>query len=289
MDAALELRIEADRGNLVSMHEAIPRLKQSELVKKLTSDLIDNPLFYTWRVIALSEIPYAQELDYTKKLIDRVYEQLSTPFGFSLSGDEKQFLPCYNAMLVSAMCRLGQANNETVLNAVKWINEFQPMEREVKVSAPGLKFDRYGGCFKSTPCYIGLAKSVFALFNYQQASGDKFASRKIEQGIDYLLEHHFIKKLHKNEPITPHILDISFPESYHLNIVELIRFAGAANLLADERAKPAIEFLQNAKTKEDTWKVNFRYRSAGYTVFDKGRDSSWVTHIIRNALNDRDE
>lgn len=285
MDAALALRIGVDNGVPIAECEAARSLQQSELVTMLTSELVESPLFYTWRIIALSEIPYAQELEYTKKLIDRVCDKLSTPFGFSLSGDEKQFLPCYNAMLVSAMCRLGYAKNETVLRAVEWINEYQPMGRGVDVSIPGLKFDRYGGCFKSTPCYIGVAKSVFALFNHQQAMGDNSASEKLEAGIEYLLTHHLINKLHKNEPITSHILDISFPESYHLNIVELIRFAAEANLLGDTRAKAAIEHLQNVRTHESTWKVDFRYRSTGYTVFDQGRKpSEWVTHIISHAL-----
>jgi len=47
----------------------------------------------------------------------------------------------------------------------------------------------------------------------------------------------------KDVPITNHILDIIFPESYHLNIVELVRFASEANLLRDERTRSAVDFL----------------------------------------------
>lgn len=287
MDTALQLKIDLDNGQMVSEKDAIHKLKQSPLVNRLTSDLIEKPLFYIWRIIALSEIPQARLLDYTQNLIDRVYEKLSTPFGFSLSGDEKMFLPCYNAMLVSAMCRLGRAEDTQVKNAAGWINTYQPMERGVQVAIPNFSFHRFGGCYHNTPCYIGLAKSVFALFNYQKATGDA-ERQKLEQGIEYILNHQLVKRLSKDEPITHHILDISFPESYHLNIVELIRFAGEANLLNDSRTNKAVEFLRNTKSKDGGWKISYRYQADGYTVFDTGRKpGAWVSYVIGRALGEK--
>lgn len=285
MDTALLLKIKMDEGEKVSEKEALLKLEQSKLVAKLTKELVDKPLFYVWRIIALSEIPEAKHLDYTKNLIDRIYEKLSTPFGFSLSGDEKMFLPCYNAMLISALCRLGRANDIQVKNAVKWINTFQPMERNISVNIPNFNFNRFGGCYNKTPCYIGLAKSVIALFNYRKETGDETVNQKLEQGIEYLLNHQLIMRLSKEKPITHHILDISFPESYHLNIVELIRFASEAGLLKDKRTDKAVQILESIKNKDGGWKVNYRYKADGYTVFDTGRKSGeWVTYIINKSL-----
>lgn len=285
MDTALQLKISIDNSIMISQRDALALLEQSDLVKKLTSDWVDDPLFYIWKIIAMSEIPYAQHLEYTRKLIDRIFDRLAAPFGFSLSGDEKHFLPCYNAMIVTALCRLGLAEAKQVSNAVEWINEHQPMQRGLSVSIPNFRFDRYGGCFKNTPCYIGLAKSVFALFSYWKATGDSSVSLKLEQGKEYLLEHHLVKRMNEDKPITQHILDVSFPETYHLNIVELIRFAANANILNDPRAQYAIRYLQDKK-RNDGWKIDFRYKSKGYTTFDSGRkNGGWVTHIINSALN----
>lgn len=285
MDSALALKIELDSGRAVSEREAIKQLKQSELVTRLTADMVEKPLFYVWRLICLSEIPYAQHLDYTKNLIDRVYEKLSMDAGFSLSGDERQFLPCYNAMLVSAMCRLEEADSQQVACAVEWINRFQPMERGVTVSVPGIRFDRYGGCFNNTPCYIGVSKSVFALFDYQQATGNRFSEQKIEQGIEYILSHGLVYKIHHPEPITQHILDISFPETYHVNIVELIRFAARLKRLNDPRIKPSLDYLLSKQDADGCWKIDYRYKSEGYIAFDKARKTAdWVTYVIRSAL-----
>lgn len=172
MDAALRLKIDVDKGYEPSNEEALQCLSDSVLVGKLTSELIDKPLYYVWKIIALSEIPYAEHLPYTKDLIDRLYAKLVTPYGFSLSGDENMFLPCYNAMIVTALCKLGRSGDSEVKKAVDWINTYQPMERGVEVSIDKFRFDRYGGCFKNTPCYIGLAKSVIALHTYKKHTGD---------------------------------------------------------------------------------------------------------------------
>jgi hypothetical protein len=288
MDTALRLKIETENGQTYSESEIIEQLHKSELVKKLTLDFPEKPLSIVWRLICISEIPFSYLLEYTKKLIDKVYESFATPFGFSLSGDEKNFLPCYNAMIISALCRLGRAKDQQVIFALNWIYENQPMERGCTVNLSKFRFDKFGGCFNKTPCYIGLAKSVIALQNYQKATGESKYDSKLQKGTDYMLQHKLFKRLSKDMPINQHITDVSFPESYHLNVVELIRFVNDAKLLGDSRTKELIGFLKSKQKQDGNWKIDFRYKAEGYTVFDKGRDKSeWTTHIIKQSLNEQ--
>jgi hypothetical protein len=285
-DTSLKLRVLKDNGVILSKEYALKELAQSEIINRLTGDIIEKTLFYVWRLVALSEIPYTIHLDYTKNLIDRIYNKLSTPFGFSLSGNEKMFLPCYNAMIVSALSRLGRSNDFEVKKAVDWIMNYQPMERGVEVSIPKLKFDKYGGCFNRTPCYIGLAKSVMALVEYKKDSGVNEVNDKIEKGIDYLLIHNLFKRIKTGKPITGRILDISFPESYHLNIVELVRIIKESNHIDNGRTKEAVTYLLGKKQKDSKWKVNYRYKADGYIVFDQGSKSGdWVSYIINNSIS----
>lgn len=287
MDTALQLKIDIDNGQMYSKDEILEKLRQSKLIRELTSDFPEKPLSLVWRLICISEIPFGNLLEYTKELIKKVYKSLSTPFGFSLSGDENNFLPCYNAMIVSALCRLGRAKDQQVTLALNWIYENQPMERGQVVNLPEFRFDRFGGCFNKTPCYIGLAKSVIALQNFQNATNEFQYQSKLRKGTDYMLQHNFFKRLSKDRPINQHITDISFPESYHLNVVELIRFASDANLLNDSRIKEIVDFLKSKQKKDGNWKNNFKYKADGYTVFDKGRGTSeWTTYIIKQSLNE---
>jgi hypothetical protein len=284
-DTSLQLRVLNDNGIMLSREEALGELMQSKIINRLTNEIIEKPLFYVWRLIALSEIPYTIHLDYTKKLIDRIYNRLSTPYGFSLSGNEKMFLPCYNAMIVSALSRLGRSGDIEVKQAVDWIMTYQPMERGVQVSIPNLKFDKYGGCFNNTPCYIGLAKSVMALIEYKKDSQNNDVNDKITKGAEYILMQNLFKRFKTGNPITGRILDISFPESYHLNIVELVRIIKEAKYMNDERTGEAVALLLGQRQKDGKWKINYRYKADGYLVFDQGSKSGdWVSYIINQAI-----
>ncbi len=106
MDSALELRIKIDGGVKISTREAFDFLSRSLLVKKLTSDTSDRTLFYVWRLLALSEIPYSENLPYTKALLRKIFSTMGTESGFSITGKAEDLLPCYNAMVSYALCRL---------------------------------------------------------------------------------------------------------------------------------------------------------------------------------------
>ena len=159
------------------------------------------------------------------------------------------------------------------------------MQNGKKVEIPNFKFEKYGGCFEKTPCYIGLAKSVFALRDFKEQTNEIKYDKQLEKGTTYILEHNFFKRLSKDEPITKHITDISFPETYHLNSVELLRFANKTNLMQHKNTNDLINHINKRRTKNGKWKNNFTYKADGYINFDKGNNSSeWTTYVIKNAL-----
>lgn len=287
-DTALELRMLADERRLPPAAEIDALLAASSLVRRLTREPGDTPLFWTWRLIALSEIPGASRLPYTQALIDRVYDRLGTPAGFSLTGEPADIVPCYNAMLVSALCRLGHAADTPVVRAVEWIRRYQSFDRERKTAWTGVGIQRYGGCLNATPCYIGLAKSVSALLEHRLARPDdteRAGDRAlIDAGVDYMLRHRLYKRLSNGEPISPHILDIAFPESYNLTLLEILRAVHAAERMDDARVGDAVTYLRGIRAS-DGWHVTYAYRAPGYVSFDaRGRASRWVTHFLDRIL-----
>ena len=77
MDSALILRKLCDSGAEISKNEALILLESSNLIADLTSEVIEKPLSAVWRLTALAEIPYTEELDYTKKLIKYHYSYIA--------------------------------------------------------------------------------------------------------------------------------------------------------------------------------------------------------------------
>ncbi len=283
MDEALSLRIQRDTGELPDETEIRKRLETSPLVSALTADFIRKPLFAVWRLIALSEIPYAASLDYTKQVADFVLDHMATPSGFTLSGKDTDLLPCYNAMLLEAFSKLGYADTDAARNAVAWIRNYQPFERNIPTLWTGKGILKYGGCLKATPCYIGIGKTVKALCHYSRATmnADPAISALIDKGMAYLCRHNLFRRLSNGEPVTRHILDIAFPASYHLNIVELMEIAFFTGYVRMDCSQDALDYVKRMKIQDDYWKINFIYQADGYVSFDrKGQKGEWVTYLL---------
>lgn len=287
MDTALQLRQQFDAGQPLTSDQISAALTESDLVRNLTDRFEPSPLFAVWRLLALAEIPGANELDYTRRLADWAMINLATDQGFSIMGGADALLPCYNAMLVAALSRLGYANHPAVQAGVNWIVTYQPFDRQTRSTWTGKGVKKYGGCLKSTPCYIGLAKSVKALLAFRRSNTASTPTMDacIAAGVETILQHRLLYRLSQDTPITPHILDISFPESYHLNILELLQTIEWAGRLTDPRCRYALEYLQGRK-KAGAWRVSFRYKSAGYVCFDPpSAPADWVTYLIGRYLN----
>jgi hypothetical protein len=286
MDKALELREKIDNNESLPEDEIKNLLENSFLLKSITSEYYDEPLFLVWRAIALSEIPHSNKLEYTKNIIKKILNKMGTGYGFTLTGDEDYLLPCYNAMIISALCKLGLYDDEIVKNGIDWIMEYQVFERNMVCDWHGTGIKKYGGCFKTVPCYIGIAKSLKALIEYNKHHKKNSIQSKIDVGIEYLLKHHLYKRLSNGEPITRHILDIAFPESYNLNIVELLNIIYSVGKMDDERINEAVEYINKKRQKNNTWKINYIYKSKGFISFDeRGKTGEWVTYLLNKILN----
>jgi hypothetical protein len=288
MDRALVLKNKIDGGIVLNQETIDYFLSSSELVGNLTGEFSESSLYPIWRIIALSEIPYAERLEYTQKLIEYIESAYSTASGFSITGDSAGIVPCYNAMIAEALLKLGCGERASVKSAIEWMKNYQVFSRKENTSWNGTGIKKYGGCMKSTPCYIGVAKSLKALIYYREYVDliDEEVSNKINIGTEYLLHHNLYQRLSDGTPITKHILDLAFPPSYQLNILELLEIMFKTKNMNDPRLESVIEYLTKKRMKDNGWRINYVYKAEGYISFDrKGLKGEWVTHLLEKYLN----
>lgn len=186
-------------------------------------------------------------------------------------------------MLVEAFSKLGYAQSESVQNALNWIKKYQPFERNSSSGWSGKGVLKYGGCLKSTPCFIGIAKTVKALVSYNLATqeADHQVTELIAKGMDYILKHELYQRLSTHTPINNHILDFAFPASYQLNILELLELAHLTGNIKRPECKSAIDYVNSKRTKDNYWKINYIYKADGYVSFDKrGRKADWLSYLF---------
>ena len=300
MDQALLLKKAYDYDTPLTDELIEEWLVSSELIKTLTADFSPKGLFPIWRLLALAEIPYTARLPYTEKLIAFVEKTYATEEGFSITGKVQDILPCYNAMILEAFSKLGLANSDSAKAALNWIQRYQSFERGEATTWTGKGIQKYGGCLKDTSCFIGIAKSVKALIYFQkhaplespqdalleapQDSSD--VNDLIHKGTAYLLNHNLFQRLSDQAPITKHILDIAYPQSYQLNIQELLEIMYKTDQLNDPRVKPALTYIQSKMTQNQDWKINYIYKAEGYVSFDRrGISGEWISYLFETYLD----
>lgn len=288
MDTALSLRMLFDKGEYISNSEIDTLLIQSRIVQKLTKDYEENAFFHIFRAMCLSEIPYAERLPYTQKLMAFISEYLSLPEGFTYTGNVNYIVPCYNAMLLEAYTRLGKKDSEEVQNALNWIKQYQVFDRNQTTT---WKYDgicKHGGCMNATPCFIGIGKTVRALITYAEFTdySDKEVETLIEKGTSYMLRHNMYQRLSNHAPISAHITDIMFPQAYMLSITDLVYIVGKANLWTDTGTLALKELIDRKAYDKNSWKIDYIYSHKGYKAFDTKRKSSeWVDYIFHSNFS----
>lgn len=289
VDTALLLRMKFDKGEYISDSEIDTLLNQSRVVEKLTKDYEENAFFHIFRVMCLSEIPYAERLPYTQKVMDFISKYLSLPEGFSYTGNVNYIVPCYNAMLLESYTRLGKKDSKEVQNALNWIKQYQVFDRNQSTS---WKYDgicKHGGCMNAVPCYIGIGKSVRALITYAEFTdhSDKEVETLIEKGSSYMLRHNMFQRLSNHAPISAHITDIMFPQAYMLSVTDLVYIAGKANLWTDNGTQELKELIGRKAYDKNSWKIDYIYSHKGYKAFDtKRKTSEWVDYIFHSSLSE---
>ncbi|TCL56834.1 hypothetical protein EDD76_1105 [Kineothrix alysoides] len=283
MDSALVLRIASEKNEYLKTEEILSLLSQSKLVGKLTADFVEHPLFAAFRIMGLSEIPHIERLPYMQKMIAYIDRSIATAEGFSCLGGVEEIVPCYNAMLLEAYCRLGLAASKEAQAALSWIEQYQLFERNQTTSWSYKEVCKHGGCLGKTPCYIGIGKTVRALVTYSECI--KHENQKVErllmQGTGYMLAHNMFQRLSNGRPISPHITDIMFPQSYALSLTDLIYIAGKRRLAAHENTSYLLYLLREKQIGENQWKIDYHYSYKGYIGFETGRKASeWISSLF---------
>jgi len=287
MDAALELKSKV-QNNLISDSETAQiLLSKSELFKKLLTDFEPSSINLLHRLIQLSEIPFSQENHKVKAWRDTLADLTFCEVGFSLSGKSDDILACYNAMITSVLIQLDYANDLRIRKGIAWIVKYQNTERNQSTLWKGKGIQKYGGCMKSTPCFIGVVKSMIALSDYRQKidPDNDQVNEKLEKGLEYILEHKVFKKKSKDEPITKDITKLTYPFTYKTNIVEILRLLKTNGRIDDPRVEEAKELLHKKK-KGNSWKANSFYKPAYWVDFDIPKHTSeWIDFEIKKTMD----
>ncbi len=287
IDSALTLKKLVRNGEVTDFNAALPYLEKSILVNQLVTDFELDVINVLNRLTELAEIPYALDLPKSTKWISYLLNAASNVAGFSFSGESDDILACYNAMICSVLIKAGLADSKEVGIGIKWILEYQSFTRGKESNWQGSRAKKYGGCLKTTPCYIGVVKSTIALSDYIKANNSKNHEihSKLSEGLQYILAHGLYQRQSNSRPIRDYITKLSYPFSYRVNILELLALMQTHNLLDDPRCHLALELLSKKRKKDGSWYMNKSYQPKFWIDFDKTKQPGlWLTDYIESQI-----
>jgi hypothetical protein len=288
-DSALFLKKAYDKGDKITVKEAQKMLEQSELIKKLLETPKRNPdtfvgiRAYEWRLLELSEIPYTHTLEKVQNWIELLVDKSYIKEGFSLEGDKDHSLACHNAIITTILIRMGYDDKEKIDAGIDWIIKYQSVERGKECTWPGKDlYTRFGGCMKKIPCFYGVVKSMITLTEYKKQFGAfEELDTKLNQGLEYILQHRVFKKLSSDKPIEDSIILNFYPYTYRSNIIEILTLLKENGLLDDERCQDAKKILKKKQRSDGFWQADTSYMRSAWVNFDiPKKPGLWISYII---------
>lgn len=289
MDTALVLKQKVDSGEIPDDNQISHLLDKSEILKDLLADFDFDILNLLNRLTEIAEIPFTKRIERVQKWINKLADLSFNGSGFSITGKSDDILSCYNSMITSILIKLNYLDVTRINQGIDWILKYQNVERGANNNWSGSRILKYGGCMKTTPCYIGVVKAMIALTDYKKRS--EFSSNekidiKLNAGLEYILSHQVYLRQSNAQPITKDINKLTYPFSYKTNVIEILRLLKDNNLSSDYRCKPAIEFLLSKKQKDGYWKISSTYLPKCWILFDKPNEPGlWVSYEIEKLLN----
>jgi hypothetical protein len=289
MDTALILKQKYLTGEISEFEQAIKYLEASQLVKELLDEVEPDVLQLLNRLMELAEIPFTYRIDKVQQWVKDLVSLSYCSDGFSTTGKSNDILSCYNSMITSILIRLQVSDSEPITSGIQWIMEFQNVERNQENKWHGSRIQKYGGCMKSTPCFIGVVKAMIALSDYRRSRSyqtNEKLEKKLNLGLEYILEHQLFKRLSDGTPITKDILKLTYPFSYKTNVIEILRLLKDNNKMTHPRCDAAKEYLYK-KQKNGHWQATTSaYFPKGWVMFDKPKQTSkWITYEIEQLLS----
>jgi hypothetical protein len=89
---------------------------------------------------------------------------------------------------------------------------------------------------------------MIALTEYKKRyGGSRVLDNKLKQGLEYILRHRVFKRLSKDQPIEPSIIENFYPYPYKTNIIEILSLLKANGAAGDQRCNDAISILEQKR------------------------------------------
>lgn len=187
---------------------------------------------------------------------------------------------CLTGNVVSALIRMGYANDSRVNKALEWLVRVQ--NKDGGWLCPYWKAhasDKHG-------CFMGAICSMEAFSEVPGEDLTKEVSATISRGAQFLLMHHLFKADHHNyKVINQAFSELSFPWFAGYNILRGLDVLTKLGYAKDPRLDEAIDIILQKRQSNGAWILeNSPVGRMQTDIERKGQPSKWITLIALRIL-----
>lgn len=227
-----------------------------------TNERVETRILPTlWVVKALIEAGLDATIYQVDAALTFLVNRATTDAGyFTVSGTDRGVLPCYVG-LATRLC-LDAGRHDLVGPQLEWLTRFQQISvagvvrRKADKWGQGLD-TRYGGCFRSTSCFIGVVRAAEAW-----SAGEMPAHRDAYRAARQVLDERSLAFTRDGR----RLLDLpapvrssggwtspAFPSDWRVDLIDVIHAAARGSHGIDPSARRAVEVLMASRRDDGSW------------------------------------
>jgi hypothetical protein len=229
-----------------------------------------------WRYILLAELGADGSDDRIESAAEFLWNTVQDceTGGFVSHVEAAEPVACYTGRLLWAFIELGYQNDPRAARAVEWICDAVQYNDGVRNRNEPKRVE----CFGAHSCIRGIVPCLRAISALPQTKRSDRASRKLQDGIEYILLHHVYKRSHDlSKVMNQKLTQLSFPNFYFDDFLDILLILTAEGC-RDPRMEEAIGYLLKKQCKDGTWRMQRdENHKMVVPIEGKGSPSRWIT------------
>lgn len=236
-----------------------------------------------WQIIFLAELG----VDPTDERVRRGGEyllshSLATNGAFSARHKPvpSSALHCLNGNLLSALLRLGFAQDPRVQAALDWQAQAITGQGQIDYYRSGTNAPGFAcGVNQGQPCGWGAAKAMKALLIIPPKQRTPAIQQAIEVGAEFLLSRDpVVADYPYSERVSSSWFKFGFPLSYWSDVLEVAAVLAQLGYGHDPRLSNALDYILSKQDRQGRWRLENTLNSRMWVSIERrGRPSKWIT------------
>ncbi len=236
-----------------------------------------------WQIIFLAELG----VDPTNERVRRGCEYLLThslaannAFSASQRPVPSSALHCLNGNLLSALLRLGFAEDPRVQAALDWQARAITGQGQIDYYRSGTNAPGFAcGVNQGQPCSWGAAKAMKALLSIPPKQRTPAIQQAIEAGAEFLLSRDpVVADYPYSERVSSSWFKFGFPLSYWSDVLEVAAVLAQLGYGHDPRLSNALDYILSKQDRQGRWRLENTLNSRMWVSIERrGRPSKWIT------------